>query len=63
MNYKNRLAKLEAKSETAQGMSNDEMEIRVSRVLRNPALVSPQAYNRIVEILEACKQRQATNES
>ncbi len=57
MTIQNRLAKLE--KQLAPGMSNDELAKRVNHVLENPNLVTPQAYSRIVELVEIAKARKA----
>jgi len=57
MNHKSRIEKLE--KQLAPSMSNDELAKRVNHVLDNPNLVTPQAYSRIVELVEIAKARKA----
>ena len=62
MEINNRLKQLESATGTRQTMSKTELAKRVERVLECPHLVTPSAYYQIVELIELCKQRQASND-
>jgi hypothetical protein len=59
-NHSGRLSRLEAASGAM--LSDDDLMDRINRVLACPQLVAREAYDRILQILENCKQRRAAHE-